>query len=246
MWLRIVKGILLGLVQGLTEFLPVSSSGHLLLLERLGVAPPDLTLNLLLHLATLVAVCVVMRREVWHWVRHPLDKQARWLYLSCVPTAGLAAALMLWAPDWLVGQYLSLGFLATSCLLLWAGCIARSRRDLRPANALWVGLVHGLATLPGVSRSGATVAAMRLAGIEDRRAVCLSFLLAIPVTVGGLVWQLVHDGVGHLDLPFALAACVAALGSGLVALRVMLRNFAPAMPFFALYTFALSIVSLFV
>ena len=246
MWIRIVKGILLGLVQGLTEFLPVSSSGHLLLLERMGVAPPDLTLNLLLHLSTLASVCVVMRREVWHWVRHPLDKQARWLYCSCLPTAVLAAALMLWAPDWLVGRYLSLGFLATSCLLLWAGNIQRKTRGLTVPNALWVGLVHGLATLPGVSRSGATVAAMRVAGIEDNRAVCLSFLLAIPVTVGGLVWQLVHDGVGGLDWPFALSACTAALLSGLAALKVMLRNFAAAMPYFALYTFVLSVVSLFV
>ena len=246
MWLRILKGVLLGLVQGLTEFLPVSSSGHLLLLERMGVAAPSLFLNLTLHLSTLLAVCIVMRREVWDWVRHPISKQARWLYLSCLPTAAIAVLLTRFAEDWIDGRYLAVGFLATSCLLLLSGRLPNRNKPLAVPNALWVGVVHGLAVLPGVSRSGATVSAMRYAGIDPQKGVTLSFLLAIPVTVGGMVWQLVSDGVADIDVPLCVAACVAAFLSGLVSLRLMLRAFGQSMPLFAVYTLALSVVSLFV
>ena len=229
MFVRILKGILLGAVQGLTEFLPVSSSGHLLLLERLGVTPPNMLLNLTLHLATLAAVCIVMRRDVWHWIRHPLDAKARWLYLSCIPTAALAVVLSLFAKEWLSGRYLAVGFLLTSCLLVWAGHIQKTAKPLTPFNALAVGVVHGLATLPGLSRSGATVSAMRLAGINENQAISLSFLLAIPVTVGGIAWELLSHGSTELDIPLTVSAALSAFVFGLLSLKAMLRELdAPA------------------
>ena len=245
MW-DILRGLLLGLVQGLTEFLPVSSSGHLLLVERLGVAAPSLLLNLLMHVATLAAVVLVMRRDVAAWVRHPLSSEARWLYLTCVPTVAVALAIRYLAPSWLLGDYLPVGFLATSCLL-FAGMAYQDRhRPLAVPNALWTGLVHGLAVLPGLSRSGATISAMRMAGIDRDRAVRLSFLMSIPVIVGGAIVECIGAEWQAVNVPLTVSAVLAAFVSGLWGLRLMLRAFGRAMPLFGVYTLALAVVSLFV
>ncbi len=246
MWIDVLKGLLLGLVQGLTEFLPVSSSGHLLLLERMGVAEPSLLLNLLVHVATLLAVVIVMRRDVWAWIKHPLGQEARWIYLVSVPTVLVAALFHFFAPRLLTGAYLPLGFLATSCLLFWGASIRVGNRPLSCANALGVGLMHGLATLPGLSRSGATVSAMRLAGIAPDRAVRLSFLMSIPVIVGGAAVECIGADWGVVNVPLTLSAVAASFVFGLLGLRVMLRAFGRSMPIFGVYTLALAVVSLFV
>ena len=247
MWLDLLKGLLLGLTQGLTEFLPVSSSGHLLLLERMGVAPPSVFLNLLLHLATLVAVGIVMRREIWACIRHPVGAGTWWLALLCLPTAGVAFALTKWAPSLVEGAWLPLGFLGTSVLLLFARTLPKGDKKLSVPNALWVGAVHGIAVLPGLSRSGATVTAMRIAGIPQERAVTLSFLASIPVIVGGLGLEIVK-GVSLAGLsPITLAAAtLSAFVSGLVGLRLMLKAFGQSYLIFGIYTFCLSIVAVLV
>ena len=244
MWLDLLKGLLLGLTQGLTEFLPVSSSGHLLLLERLGVSPPNVFVNLLLHLSTLIAVCIVMRREVWACVRHPMSKRTLWLVLMCVPTAAVAWAISHYFPSLVEGALLPLGFLATSALLFAARALPQGTRSLTPQNALSVGVIHGIAVLPGLSRSGATVTAMRLAGIPQDEAISLSFLASIPVIIGGIVLQLI-EGVTLTGVsPVALvAAVVAAFASGLFSLKWMLKAFGQSYLVFGVYTFALAILS---
>lgn len=242
----ILRGVLLGAVQGLTEFLPVSSSGHLLLLERLGVAAPSILLNVLVHGATLVAVVIVMRRDVVDWLRHPWDKRARWLYAVCLPTALIAWLISHYAAGWIGGDYLPIGFLATSCLLFWSGSLPDGNRPLTYPNALWTGVVHGLAVLPGLSRSGATIGAMRMAGIGRDEAVRLSFLMSVPVIVGGTVVECIGADWGAVDVPLTVAAVLSAFLFGLLGLKLMLRAFGKAMPLFGFYTLALAVASLFI
>ncbi|MBO4539098.1 MAG: undecaprenyl-diphosphate phosphatase [Clostridia bacterium] len=91
--------IILGLVQGLTEFLPVSSSGHLLLLESLGVGEPSVLNNLILHCATLVAVLIAFRKKIVELFRHPTSPKARFLAIATLPTAAVAAAIRYLMPD---------------------------------------------------------------------------------------------------------------------------------------------------
>ena len=81
-----LSGFILGLVQGLTEFLPISSSGHLMLLESLGVGKPDLMTNLMLHLATLAAVIAVYRKRLLYLIRHPLDARVKMILIASIPT----------------------------------------------------------------------------------------------------------------------------------------------------------------
>ena len=102
--------MILGLVQGASEFLPVSSSGHLLLLEKLGIGCESLPFNIAVHLGTLVAVLIAMRKRVWGLARHPLQKTTGYIVLACVPTVALALAFKFAAPALLDGKLLGFGF----------------------------------------------------------------------------------------------------------------------------------------
>ena len=103
--MKIWEGIILGLVQGLTEFLPVSSSGHLFLLEKLGVGNESLFFNVCMHLGTLLSVLIVMRKKWLPLVRKPFQKTNLCVLVSCLPTVGFALLFKALAPTLLEGQF---------------------------------------------------------------------------------------------------------------------------------------------
>lgn len=226
--------LLLGIVQGLTEFLPVSSSGHLVVLRHaLRVAGGGAAWEVALHLGTLGALLVGLwpRLAVWgrRWVAgDPAARRfAGLVVLGTLPAAVVGAA----GGAALVGLLFrpgatALGFVATS-LVLWTTPAPRLGRrtldDLVPRDALVVGLAQALALVPGLSRSGATMAAARWCGFSPDAAAELSFVLAIPATVGAVVLE--ASTVASLGTP-ALAGAAAALAAGLVALRAAFRALA--------------------
>ena len=245
--MTIWRAILFGLVQGLTEFLPVSSSGHLILLERLSFAPPSVFLNLTLHLATLLAVLVTMRREVWAVVRHPVRGDLKYLITASVPTVVIALAFEAFCPALTEGAMLPFCFLATTCLLVLGDSFSKGRsRDISIGNSFLVGAVQGVAVLPGISRSGATISALRMCGVDRERATAFSFLMSIPVIAGGFLIEGVKSGfsVEGVTVTELLLASVVAFLSGLFAAKFMLGKRMRMLPF-AVYTFVLGIVSFF-
>ena len=245
--MTIWRAILFGLVQGLTEFLPVSSSGHLILLERLSFAPPSVFLNLTLHLATLLAVLVTMRREVWAVVRHPVRGDLKYLIAASVPTVVIALAFEAFCPALTEGAMLPFCFLTTTCLLVLGDTFSKGRsRDISIGNSLLVGAVQGVAVLPGISRSGATISALRMCGVDRERATAFSFLMSIPVIAGGFLIEGVKSGfsVEGVTVTELLLASVVAFLSGLFAAKFMLGKRMGMLPF-AIYTFVLGIVSFF-
>jgi undecaprenyl-diphosphatase len=218
---------LLGIVQGLTEFLPVSSSGHLVVLrDVLGVRQGGAAWEVALHLGTLAALVIGLapRLEAWmrRWRRG--DPVARRLVLmilwGTVPAAltGLLAGQAL-VPLLFRPKTAACGFVATS-VALWTtpppGRGQRTLDDLRLGDALVVGLAQAVAIVPGLSRSGATMAAARWCGLAPDAAAELSFLLAIPVTMGAVVLQ--RSAIAALGMAAGVGA-VAALAAGLLALR---------------------------
>ncbi len=246
--MEIIKYILLGIIQGLTEFLPVSSSGHLILLEKLGMAEPSVFFNLILHLATLFALVIVMRKELWNWIKHPLSAEAKWIYMLSIPTVIIAFVFSIWFEDLLLGALLPTGFMVTSFFLVLASISRKKDRALDYKNALITGFVQGAAVLPGISRSGISIAVMSLCGIERQRAVKLSFLMSVPIILGGSVWEGIKCGFAlNFNLLYALFGALAAFVSGFFALKVMLKFFAKIsfLPF-AAYTFALGAISFFI
>lgn len=230
------QAITLGVVQGLTEFLPVSSSGHLVLFERvLGVARPGLALEAGLHLGTLLAVLWMVGGDLIGRRGAAAGGVRLWALLG-IGSLPVAFGGLVLAPtvDRLFGSLTAVGcgWLAAGCVLLWASFHASGRRpmvDLGPRDALVIGLAQLLALAPGFSRSGATIAAGLGCDLDPEASARFAFLLSIPA-VGGAV--LLHaggllsalDGGGGVAIWLGIAV---AATSGAVAMRLcvaVLRN----------------------
>lgn len=248
--MKVVKALVVGVVQGLTEFLPVSSSGHLALLAKVGVAPTSVFYNLALHLATLVALLVVMRKEILEILSHPITGKGKYLALASVPTAVIAFLFKKFFPELLLGSLLGFGFLLTSALLLLVHLFCRENKGKMPCAkiSLATGILQGIAVLPGVSRSGATIAALRLGGVDAEEAARFSFLLSIPVIVGGFLLEGIESGfsVAGADGWEIFVAAVAAFLSGMLAVKFMLKQIKKGLLPFVIYTFVLGVVCTFV
>jgi undecaprenyl-diphosphatase len=246
------QGFVLGLVQGLTEFLPVSSSGHLVLFQRLfGLSGGVLSFDIAVHLATLVAVFVVFRKEIWQMVRHPTSRLTLLVIVGTIPTAILGIALKKTVESLFEsGRTLGIEFIATGVVLIVAEALAKRRTKAKGLeettflDAAIVGTAQGLAILPAVSRSGLTLAGSLACGIERDFALKFSFVMSIPPILGaGLIdaKDLAEAGVG-LGLPILplLLGMAAAAVSGYFAIRFMLKVFAKAsLKYFSYYVFAL-------
>ena len=244
------KAVLVGVVQGVTEFLPVSSSGHLTILAKLSIAPTSVFYNLALHLATLLALVIVMRRDVYEVVRHPIKGEGKYILLASLPTAAIALIFKKCFPALLTGSLLGFGFLLTAAILFLSEWLCRERvgKMLGVKESLLIGLMQGVAVLPGVSRSGSTIAAARICGVSPDRAARFSFLLSIPVILGGFVLEGMESGFTAVgaDLPEILIAAGSAFVSGLLALRFMLNAVKKrGLKIFALYTFLVGILCYF-
>ncbi|MBQ7652767.1 MAG: undecaprenyl-diphosphate phosphatase [Clostridia bacterium] len=229
--ITIIRGVLLGAIQGLTEFLPVSSSGHLILFEKMGLAAPSVETNLFLHLATLLSVLVVMRKDVFSLFKRGEKKKLGWLLVATMPTVAVAFAFKYLLPEALSGAFLAPCFFLSATLLLLPSSNKRNAPNLK--NAFLTGLAQGVAVLPGVSRSGTTISIMRVLGIEELEAARLSFLLSFPVIIGGVVLEIPETNFADFDALFILPAFISAFIVGLVSLKVMLKAFSSknALPF---------------
>ena len=249
--MKIWEGIILGLVQGLTEFLPVSSSGHLFLLEKLGVGNESLFFNVCMHLGTLLSVLIVMRKKWLPLVRKPFQKTNLCVLVSCLPTVGLALLFKALAPALLEGQFLALGFMITAVFLFCAEKLHfDQKRTLSVKTSVLSGVFQGIAVLPGVSRSGATITALSLVGVDKKEAADFSFLMSIPVILGSAILEILPLISGDFTLattnilPLILGTATAFL-SGCFAIKFFLKMISTKslLPF-SIYTFLLSIVSM--
>jgi undecaprenyl-diphosphatase len=194
----IFEAILLGAVQGITEFLPVSSSGHLVLLQKiLGISEPTLFFDTMVHVGTLAAVFVVLWQDIWALLRRPLQPLTGYLLLATLPT--VLVALVFKDPieaAFQSGAYLGWAFLFTAGALLAAERLSkrpgffRGERDMNWIDALVIGLCQGAAIMPAVSRSGLTLSGALSRKLDRGFAARFSFLLSIPAILGALVLQL--------------------------------------------------------
>lgn len=231
--MTILEAVVLGLVQGLTEFLPVSSSGHLLLAEDLmGVNPPGVLLEVAVHVATLGSVLLYFRQDIVRVTRHTLFGGAdRRLGLAVVVGTLPAVVVGLGFKDALEAA-LETPAVAAACLVVtglallvsrWApGPVSGGDGTVGPLRGLWIGCAQAVAILPGISRSGSTIIAALFLGVEPARAARFSFLLAIPAILGAGILHArdLHGVEEDLVVPI-LAACVAAFASGLAAVHVL-------------------------
>jgi undecaprenyl-diphosphatase len=250
----VFQAIILGIVQGLTEFLPVSSSAHLILIPWLFKwrEDPGLAFDVILHLGTLLALLIFYWREWLEMVMSLANGnrvQRRLLFLlivASVPGAIIGVLLEKQAETIFRSPVLIAGTMATLGILLWAadafGSKKRKIGEITFLDALLIGLSQAFAIIPGVSRSGATIATARFLGIERADAANFSFLMATPIIAGaGLleVRKFIHSGITpQLGWGFAASAVF-----GLLAIVWLLR-FVRTHSYrsFAIYRIALAVL----
>ena len=269
--MNFLKAIILGLVQGLTEFLPVSSSGHLVLGQHLfGFREPEILFDVILHMGTLVAVILVFYREIWSllleffrlpktltqdggaktaWRERPFFRLMLLIIVGLIPT-GLMGVLLKDVFESLFASTLAVGIalLITGCVLFLTSRAPASGRDIsgfKTRDALAVGIAQGLAITPGISRSGMTISTGLFLGLDRELAAKYSFLLSVPAILGALILE-IKDGLSGSFGPAELAAgFIAALVSGYLALVLLLRLVRKGrLHYFAYYCWCIGLAAL--
>ena len=259
--MTLLQGILLGILQGIAEFLPISSSGHLAIAQSLfGLDDVPLLFDVFLHLATLAAVCLYFRKKIWtllkcfgRWItRRPLQENADFdksdllcgsdqlgrrtiiaIILSTIVTGLIGILTSKLIPE-LPVKVICCGFLITSVLLI-VSAILEKRKSVNPSLAnngiskkqsLFIGFMQGVGTLPGISRSGSTIAGALLCGVDRKAAGEYSFIISIPAILGAFILELkdlgdVSESVGLLPLIFG---CIASFIVGYLSLALLMTT----------------------
>ncbi len=232
--------VVLGFVQGVAEFLPISSSGHLTLFQHFfGMPETDQLFNVLLHFATLLAVCVVYWRDIWEMIveffsffadlfshrtyRGNPPEARRMVLLIIIGTLPLFLVLPIQDRVEAFGNnpiFVCCALLVTGCILFLSDQMARGYKTARNAtllDVLLVGLAQGLATIPGLSRSGCTISTGMVRGFDRKFAVRYSFLMSLPAVLGATLLKVLdvmemEGGVPAENLPkYLLGMAVAAV-----------------------------------
>lgn len=230
--------LLLGLLQGVTEFLPVSSSGHLAIAQHFmtDFSQPGVLFDVLLHVATMGAVILYFRRECLLLATSPFRRNDeatlyRRLLLLLVVGSVPTAIIGLLFKDYFEGLFhnltvVALMLLVTGTLLFLSERFRRGTRkedQLTWSDALLVGTVQGGAIIPGISRSGSTIAALLLRGVDGETAARFSFLLALPAIFGAALLSVGDMAtVAAADLPSYMAGMLTAFGAGLLSIHLLL------------------------
>jgi undecaprenyl-diphosphatase len=244
----IVQALVMGIVQGLTEFLPVSSSGHLIIVPYLfGWNDPfinSLAFSVMLHLGTLVALLIYFRDDWLRLIpaglatirdrsfRGDPDRKLAWLLVAATIPAALVGFLF---SDVFEEQVRGVGLVAVTLIvggvILWVADRIGSQRktvdDVTFPVAIGIGAAQALALVPGISRSGISISAGRFAGLDRPSAARFAFLMATPITAGAIVFEARKLLTGEAGVDVAIGplvvGMVAALVSGLAAIHFMLR-----------------------
>jgi undecaprenyl-diphosphatase len=249
---------ILALIQGITEFMPVSSSGHLVLAQRwLHWNIDNVLLDAVLHLGTAAAICVIYRKDIRALVgdalskdgarRKPSLKTIGLIFLAAIP-AGLAGVVFkgFFEKMFLNARAAGALFFVTAAFLFASGLRKKPAVALNRPKALVIGLVQALAILPGISRSGTTISTALLLRMDRKEAGRFSFLLGLPIIVGAALLELkdvsgASISPGLLAVAFGLSTAV-----GIIALKLLLRIIEQGrLHYFGYYLVALGLACVF-
>jgi len=220
-----LESIFLGALQGFTEFLPISSSGHLFLSEVLFGFKPNLNFEILLHIGSLVAVIAIYWSDIWKILRGMWRVKEEkeegilgWkLALATLVTIPVAIFLEKQTDIFFSMWVLGVSFIATGICILLAEKFRPSRtRPFTWGMAVILGLVQGIAALPALSRSGLTIAFLIFAGVERKKALEISFLLSIPAIIGAFIFSLSDMGrmaFGFNEIIATIFSCAVAFAT---------------------------------
>ncbi len=255
-----IEALILGIIQGLTEFLPVSSSGHLEIAKVLfgdsTIPQESMTFTIVLHFATALSTMVVFRKEVFDIIKGLF--QFQWndeskftlkIIISMIPAVIIGLMFEEQLEAFFNGNLLMVGFmlLITALLLLLADKAQNTDKNVSYKNSFIIGISQAIAMLPGISRSGATISTSVLLGVDREKAARFSFLMVVPLIFGKVAKDLMggeidfqSENIGSMGLGF-----VAAFISGLIACSWMISLVKKSkLHYFAIYCFIVGIIAI--
>lgn len=250
--MKILVLFFIGIVQGITEFLPISSSGHIVFLSKIFGLEESLFLSVLLHVATLLSIIVVYRKDVLMMIKHPFSKQTILLACATIPTCLIAVVLMPIIEKAFDGKFLSLCFLFSAVILFLGEKLSQTKneKEIGYKNAFIIGIAQGFAVFPGISRSGSTISAALANGNKKEEAVKFSFLMSIPIIVASLILEIFKVSKYGIDIDCPVGvclACVEAFVFGILSIKFVSKMAKKTkLKWFSLYLVLISIVCLFV
>jgi len=245
--------IILGILQGITEWLPVSSSGHLVIYQELFNTGTPVFLDLMLHIATLFVIFVVFYKEIWQVASAflHLDFKSEHGRMSLFIIAGTVPIIVvgLLFQDMLISLFENLYFVSIALIIngtvLFLTKYAKGRKNIGWVDSLIIGSAQAFAIVPGISRSGSTISAALFRGVDRQTAAAYSFMLAIPAIAGAAVLNI--DSLGSMDISAGAltGAMISAVIVGYVSLRLLLHLVRQQkLHYFAYYCWALGIILL--
>ena len=255
-----IEAIILGIVQGLTEFLPVSSSGHLELAKVLfgdnSIPKESLTFTVVLHFATALSTLVIFRKDVWQIIKGLFQFKVNEefifsvkIIISMVPAVIIGLLFEVELEAFFNRNVLLVGFmlLITGLLLFLADKAKNTNKNVSYNNAFIIGISQAIAMLPGISRSGATISTSVLLGVDRTRAARFSFLMVVPLIFGKVAKDFASGSINFSDENFGVmsAGFLAAFIAGLLACKWMITLVKNSkLYYFSIYCFLVGAISI--
>ena len=245
--MSLLEAIILGLIQGMSEFLPVSSSGHLLVFHHIfGITTEDnMTFIIVLNMGSLMPLLYVFRRDIFEIIKNPFQKITAFLIIATIPLVVITLLFEgLIESMFHMVRFLPVGFIITGIVLLLSDKLKNNNKSMENINfldAALIGCAQAVAVFPGISRSGSTITATMARGINREDAARFSFLMSIPAAFGAIVFRASRilrnpeliEGLDFLNLG---AGFLTAAITGYIAINFMLAIVKKAkLKYFALY-----------
>jgi len=244
----IIKYILIGLIQGLTEFLPISSSGHIVLFGSFFDMDNLMLVSIVAHVGTLFAVLFCYRKRIFGLVKRPFNKTNLNLIIATIPTVIMVLLFNSFLEDNFSTHTLIWGFLISAVLLVIADFKKDSYRPVTKRSSLYMGLAQGLALLPGISRSGSTLVCGLLVGVEKNEALDFSFLMSIPVIIASAVYESIKLFSTQITVNWLgmFLVLISSFIFGIISIKLMLKIVKKnKLYYFSIYLIVLSLLILF-
>jgi len=247
--MTILEAIILGIVQGFAEFLPISSSGHLALGSVLFGLEDTMLFHVVVHVGTLIPVVVVFWKDIWALLRRPFQKKTFLLIIATIPAGAIGVMFQSRVESAFSSlTFIAFGFVITGIVLMFSDRIQKSTKkdeDMGFLDAALIGIAQAVAIFPGISRSGSTIAAALARGIDRETAAKFSFLMSIPIIFGALlyhVYELVTNPAGvYINYTTLGIGFVTSAITGYFAVRLLLAAVKKAkLRYFAYYVLALA------
>ena len=245
---NILKYTLIGFIQGITEFLPVSSSGHIVLFGSLFELDNLLLLSVVAHIGTLFAVIFCYRKQIVELIKKPFNPTNLCLIIATVPTVVMVLIFNNFLEANFSIHVLVWGFLLSALLLAVADFKKTNNKPINKRNALYMGIAQGLALLPGISRSGATLTCGLLVGVEKQKALDFSFLMSIPVIIASAVYESFKLFSCQLTINWLgiIIVMITSFVFGILSIKIMLKLVNKnKLIYFSFYLILLSLLILF-